>query len=165
MKINIIRTSTALLIRPFIKLIPKSSGFVILTFHNIPHDQMFWFETVIKLIYEHFEFAKPIDFYNYKDRTNFKKTKILLTFDDGFYSNRVLAEKILKKYDVKGIFFITEKFIGLNHKESLLFAQDNFYPNSQISDNQSGTYNAMSVEDLRWLIKNGHMTCFQKLSG
>jgi len=117
---------------------------------------MFWFERVIKFISEQYVFATPDDLYNYKNTSSNKKIKVLLTFDDGFYTNRVVAETILKKYNVKAIFFITEGFVGLDEEQSFEFSKLNFYPNSQIDETKKSEYQSMSLQDIKWLKKDGH---------
>ena len=67
------------------------------------------------------------------------KIKFLLTFDDGFLDNFLIALPILKKFNLKAIFFIPTKFIDtkdliwdynlflslLNHQKELKFEIDN----------------------------------------
>jgi len=155
MKVFIRKIST-LFLRPFLNLIPKKIGFVILTFHNIPHDKMSWFEHTISFIAQNFELADPNDLFSYKSGKQCLRTKVLITFDDGFYSNRIVAEKVLEKYNTKAIFFVTEKFIGLDPEEAFIFASNQFYPGSIINNSANHDYKAMSLNDLRWLISNGH---------
>ena len=53
------------LARYFLYFIPKSSGLIVLTFHNISNNQTLWFESVIKFISEKygFELVDSGDFY------------------------------------------------------------------------------------------------------
>ena len=105
----------------------------------------------------HFDFLSPEEFIKYDINCPSNKTKVLLTFDDGFYSNRVLAENVLGKYNIKAFFFITEKFLNLNSVESFKFSQINFYPNSILKFSAVDDYKSMSLLDIRWLLDNGHM--------
>ena len=42
---------------------------------------------------------------------------LLITFDDGFLSNRIVAEKILNPMNIKAIFFCISDFININNKQ------------------------------------------------
>ncbi len=108
----------------------KKSEFCIVTLHNISEKNFKWFEDFIDLIDKKYGFINPNDFLAKRRSID---NGVLLTFDDGFHSNRVIAENILKKYNVKAVFFVTEKFIGLQKKDSFKFSQKNFYPNSEIN--------------------------------
>jgi len=84
-------------------------------------------------------------------------TKVLLSFDDGFYSNIVITEKYLREFGVKAMYFITEKFIGLDSEASFSFAKNNFFPNSDISTNNKNSFSSMSWNDVKRLIELGHV--------
>jgi len=131
----------------------KKPEVCIVTLHNISEKQFKWFEDFIDFIDKKYGFINPNDFLAEGRKAN---NGVLLTFDDGFRSNRVVAESILKKYDVKAVFFITEKFVGLKKIDSIIFSQKNFYPNSKISQEQAQDNMAMSWSDVDWLASNGH---------
>jgi len=90
------------------------------------------------------------------DMPDNSKAKILITFDDGFFSNIILADKVLSKYGMRAIFFVAEGFIGLGEEESLKFAKDNLYPNSILSNDQQSECQSMSWDDVGWLVDQGH---------
>jgi len=131
----------------------KKPKVCVVTMHNISEIQFNWFEDFICFIDKKYGFINPCDFLSEKENIN---DGVLLTFDDGFYSNKVVAESILNKYNVKAMFFITEKFIGLNKADSFVFSQKNFYPNSKISQESSQDFISMKWSDVDWLIDNGH---------
>jgi len=151
MKYN--RIISASLIRIGSIFFKKKTEICIITLHNIPKNQFKWFENFIDFIDKKYGFIEPDDFLSRKSNIN---SGVILTFDDGFYSNRVVAEKILKKYNVKAIFFITEKFVNLNKIDSFLFSQENFYPKSKISKEQKEEFRSMTWNDVDWLAVNGH---------
>ena len=41
----------------------------------------------------------------------------MLTFDDGFYSNYIIAKEVLKPLGIKAIFFVTTEFIDSKNKD------------------------------------------------
>jgi peptidoglycan/xylan/chitin deacetylase (PgdA/CDA1 family) len=132
--------------------LPKTSGIVVITLHNIEPIYYKWFSKLIDQLSSKFEFINFEDFEKYRDCDDIK---ILLTFDDGFYSNRYVAEKYLSKHDIKALFFITEGFIELFKEDSYNFSKRNFYPNSNI-ETKKNFLNAMSWDDIAWLIEKGH---------
>jgi len=131
----------------------KKSRVCVVTMHNISETQFNWFEDFICFIDKKYGFINPCDFISEKENIT---DGVLLTFDDGFYSNKVVAENILNKYNVKAMFFIAEKFIGLNKADSFIFSQNNFYPNSKISQERAQDFVSMKWSDVDWLIDNGH---------
>ncbi len=142
------------LLGSFLSLMPIKKGVVVLTLHNVPSNYYEWFESFMLYLLDNYEFINPFQFTE-KNLNKEGPPQILLTFDDGFYSNRVLAETVLSKYGVKGIFFITEDFIG--EKKSTSFIRKTFYPNSPLVYKNIDKYMPMSWTDVSWLSDNGHM--------
>lgn len=139
-------------LRPFLSLMPATNGVVALTLHNIEEKYYEWFDKFISMVDKKYGFITPEEFNNNFDDI---KLKVLLTFDDGFYSNKVVAEQILAKYNVKAIFFITEDFIGLDENNAYEFANNNFYPKSNISNNKK-VQQSMNWDEVKWLNDQGH---------
>ena len=131
--------------RPFFSLVARQKGLVVVTLHNIKSTDFEWFSQLIEFIDNNFGIM-----------SDSSETKVILTFDDGFLSNVILADKVLSKYGVKALFFITEGFIGLDNDDAFQFAQQYFYPNSHLSDNLKSECKAMSWEDVRFLVAQGH---------
>ncbi len=150
-----IRTIIARIVQFFSVLMPKSQGITVVTLHNILERDFQWFEEFVTYIDGTYGFINPDDFFN--NYINIGKVpKILLTFDDGFLSNKILAESILEKYNTKAIFFVTEGFIGLNLTDSFSFSDRNFYPASKINKEDIGNHRSMSLDDVKWLSNHGH---------
>jgi len=145
---------TNYLIRPLFWFLQKKKGIVILTFHNICKSDYDWFGEIIDYLYRNYEFANYSDF---KEANKlFSETKIFISFDDGYFSQFYLAKQYLDPYRIKGIFFITENFIGLKGKKAYDFATKNFYPKSEVSFKVEDS-DAMSWSDIDYLNKNGHI--------
>ncbi len=151
---NVSRKIMSVLLDPFLSFIPPKRGVVVVTLHNIPSRHFLWFELFVKKMSKYYEFINP-----FQINTEFldinSKTKILLSFDDGFKSNRILAENILATLGIRGLFFITEDFIG--ERKSTAFMNRTFYPNSPRKLLSQEETTPMSWDDLRWLVDNGHM--------
>lgn len=154
MKFINVRIIIASLLRVRSIFFKKKPEACIVTLHNIPKTQVKWFKNFIDFIDKKYGFINPSEFLEKGKNVN---NGVLLTFDDGFYSNRVIAESVLKEYNIKAMFFIAEKFIGLKEADSFVFSQNNFYPNSKISQEEVQDNVAMSWSDVDWLASNGHI--------
>jgi len=62
------------------------------------------FEKQVAYLKKHFTFIHPHDIF--KTRPPSLRKELLLTFDDGFRNNAVLAAPILRKYNVPALFFV-----------------------------------------------------------
>ena len=122
----------------------------VLTFHNIPESSYDWFEKLIRFLSQITEFVDPKNFSLCSN-----ENKILLTFDDGFLSNKYIAENILDKYNIKALFFIPVNFIDLSSNDSKKFAQKRFFPQRNIIP-EDGEIMSMKWTDLENLLENGH---------
>ena len=133
----------------------ENSVLRILIHHDIKSDeQIISFKNQINSLSKEFDFISPKEF---EDTINFGKVKgkkLLLTFDDGFKSNRIIAESILNKKGIKALFFIVTDFIGLK-KNSLNYSKiiRNIYPNGPTLNEFS---EPMDNDDIQFLIDSGH---------
>ena len=133
----------------------ENSVLRILIHHDIKSDeQIISFKNQINSLSKEFDFISPKEF---EDTINFGKVKgkkLLLTFDDGFKSNRIIAESILNKKGIKALFFIVTDFIGLK-KNSLNYSKiiRNIYPNEPTLNELS---EPMDNDDIQFLINSGH---------
>ena len=150
-----IRQLAVNLLRPVLSLSKTNEGLVAVTLHNILEENEEWFDQFISTIVSTYGFVDPkIDL---SKPLAAEGLKVLLTFDDGFRSNRIIAEKILDKYGVKGVFFLTEGFIGLSPQDAVTFSDRRFYPNSKLNITDPLRYAAMSWDEVRWLQENNHV--------
>jgi len=84
---------------------------------------------------------------------------LLLSFDDGFYSNRIIAEDILNPLGIKALFFVVSSFVALkNSDEQINFIKSNLYPDWRGHEYPENIDNmrSMSHDDLKYLVSNGH---------
>ena len=57
---------------------------------------------------------------------------LLITFDDGLISNRIVAEKVLNPLGIKAIFFVVTDFIDIkNVDDARQFVADNIIPKAK----------------------------------
>ena len=81
---------------------------------------------------------------------------LLLTFDDGFASNRRLAEQVLKALGIRALFFVVSDFVSVADRvEARQFIARNIYPGSNADDLPTHWYN-MGWGDLEALLHQGH---------
>ena len=145
-----------------VKLVPKKTGHVAVTLHNISSENFGWVYQTICHIKAKYGFIEPGNVMS-DGAQHPSLPRVLLTFDDGFASNRHVAENVLLPLGVRGLFFVTNNFIGLPKSEAYTFAQRHFYPSRNIAPSD-GDVSAMGWQDLEWLMSNGHIIGAHTLS-
>lgn len=79
---------------------------------------------------------------------------LILTFDDGFYSNYRVGAPLLEKYGIAGWFFLPTEFLGTPPSEQHAFAkQGNMYLDEELLDPESNERLAMTWDEARDLAK------------
>ena len=123
-----------------------------LTFHNIQYKYFDNLKNIFEFLNKNYEVVDPkFDFFSH----NKKSKKILITFDDGFLSQRKFTEEILDPLGIKALFFIPYNFIGLNSKKSYEYSQNFFFPSRKINK-EDGDLKSMNWNDIEFLINHGH---------
>jgi peptidoglycan/xylan/chitin deacetylase (PgdA/CDA1 family) len=123
----------------------KINEFRILLLHDIEEEYYEKFDRLIFNLNKKWEIIKPEDYIEKRDTGG---NKLLITFDDGFKSNYEIAVNILKKYNIKALFFVATDFI--DGKDII----SKIYPN--IKKNKLKNYESMSWSNLATLLENGH---------
>tara|TARA_Y100000385_G_scaffold76816_1_gene77777 strand:- start:972 stop:1817 length:846 start_codon:yes stop_codon:yes gene_type:complete len=133
----------------------------VLIYHDVKTEkQIKLFKKQILSLKKEYEFISPNDLD--KDFINTSKNKILLSFDDGFKSNRKLAEEVLNELNIKALFFIISDFVGVK-KQSEKYKKiiHNIYPSGP---NKSELSDPMDHDDIKFLISSGHQIGCHTLS-
>lgn len=132
--------------------------------HDIPSDKYNEFTQKIKFISKKWQF---ISVNQLEDHISGKKLlkgrNVLLTFDDGFLSNRLVADKILNKFNIKALFFVVSNFVSKEtYEEQQSFIKNNLYPSWREHDYPSNIneMKSMNLEDLKHLVDCGHTIGF-----
>jgi peptidoglycan/xylan/chitin deacetylase (PgdA/CDA1 family) len=130
----------------------------ILIYHDIPYKDFDKFEAQIKCIDRDYGFIRPDDLQDIlAGKMKYTGTKVLLTFDDGFKSNSLLAEKVLDSLGIKAIFFISPGFINAkNRDEQKTFIAKNIYKNGFKPEEIPDDMMPMSWPDIEYLLDQGH---------
>ena len=105
----------------FIKKIGKKGGFIssdslrVIAYHDIPHNQKESLIVQLNWIKTQWNILSPAQFESMiLGDEPIIGDNILITFDDGFMSNRIVADEILKPMGIKAIFFVVSDFVGEN---------------------------------------------------
>lgn len=81
---------------------------------------------------------------------------LLLAFDDGFASNRVVAEEVLNPLGIKALFFVMSDLVDMtNVEEARHFIAQNIYPGTHAAGLPAHWRN-MGWTDLEALLQQGH---------
>lgn len=136
------------------------SGYVkVLMYHHIPKSKQELFKRQIQFLASSNKFLTPIQFQEFlQGKHNISDAKLLITFDDGFKSNRIVAEEILHPLDIKGIFFVSTGFIGLQDTQKRNeFIVQQIYDGHANSSEISSDMEPLTWEDLKYLLAQGHV--------
>lgn len=129
----------------------------VMLFHDISPENLSKFSNQITHLIRSWEFITTEQFVRILSGSEeIKKKSILLTFDDGFYSNRIVVEKILNPLGIKALFFIVSEFAALSPQDNWRgFVSKHIWPGlieSEVPDH----WNNMSWRDLEFLLDSGH---------
>ena len=129
----------------------------VLLYHDISLEEEESFYNQLVWLKKDWNFVTPIQFEEMiLGRIPIIGNNLLITFDDGLLSNRVVAEKILNPMGIKAIFFIISEFAKIKEpSEARKFISLNLIPGSKLQDIPSQWSN-LQWHDLSALVKQGH---------
>lgn len=129
----------------------------VLLYHDIaPHHEAS-FDVQLRWLAKSWQFVTPQQFSEILDGVlPLKHDSLLLTFDDGFLSNRGVAERILNPLKIRALFFIVSNFAKLSTEDDWRrFVAQNIDPGLRPEDVPFSKQN-MSIDDLKFLNNTGH---------
>ena len=129
----------------------------VLLYHDIPTNEEDSFYNQLVWLQKDWNIVTPLQFEEMiSGKAPIEGNNLLITFDDGLASNRVIAEKILNPMGIKAIFFVVSEFIKIkNHLEARNFVSKYIIPESNIKD-IPGHWRNMQWIDLSALLSQGH---------
>jgi peptidoglycan/xylan/chitin deacetylase (PgdA/CDA1 family) len=129
----------------------------VLLFHGIAPEHMDNFARHLEILSQSWAFLSPVTFEDYlSGGVTLERDSLLLTFDDGYESQRRAAEKVLNPFGIQAIFFaITEYAILPESDDWRAFVSREIWPTKQPSEIPDHWRN-MNVDDLKFLIDSGH---------
>ena len=122
---------------PFLKFYKREKGISSIIFHHVDEKEFPYFKRLISRLDKEIGFINPRNIESlFSERNNIYSKKILLTFDDGFKSNYVLAKSVLDPMNIKSIFFVNPNFALLGTRsEQLHFMKENILIDKSNLDN------------------------------
>lgn len=135
----------------------NSNYFRILNFHHIALQNFDKIKKNLIFLSKDHDFINPSDLALLKEKNfQFTKKTLLLTFDDGFFSQKKFAVEVLKELNIKAIFFVIPNFVSANDLEkSKYFIKNNILDSVNLHRFDNNMRN-MQIDDLKYLIQNGH---------
>jgi len=132
----------------------------VLLFHDIPLNEKDSFKEKILFLSKRWKFISAETFAKYlKGKLNLSGNNLLLSFDDGFSSNRIVAEEILNPLGIKAIFFVVTDFIKLiSLEDQRKFIKERLYPEWRKHPLPENFHEmgSLSYADLKFLLQTGH---------
>lgn len=130
----------------------------VLLYHDIPPQYEEAFASQLRWISRTWKFVKPREFEMMLcGDVPVMQDCVLLSFDDGFSSNRRVAEMVLNPMGIKAIFFVVSNFIELSRDDDWKgFISKYIYP--AFSPNMvPNHWNNMTWDDLTYLLETDHL--------
>ena len=114
-------------IRLALKFIPAKRGIVFLTLHHIDSSEVEWLCEVLD------DLKRSYDFIDVKDIEEVvrlpirdSRPKLVLTFDDAFACQKMVADECLSSRNIKALFFVPTAFVALEGQGALNFTKASF---------------------------------------
>ena len=129
----------------------------VINIHNIDQNQFSELEMLIlDLKKNSWQFITPTEFLLLKNNpNNILGKNVLVTFDDGYKSQYEFAKIILKKYNIKAIFFVINDFVLIKDEYKNNFIKNKLFPNTINMD--ISKFDNMKLSQLKELIDDNHI--------
>jgi len=130
----------------------------VLIYHDINPSLCEAFANQLRWLSRRWKFVSPAQFGAMVDgEVPIRGDNLMLTFDDGFASNRLIAEKVLNPMGIKALFFVVSDLVAIDNQEK---AKE--YIDRNIKSVESGQeipydWNNMGWSDLESLLEQGHV--------
>ena len=130
-------------------------SFRILNVHDILEKDFDNLEKILIHLKNKWEFIDPSEI---TKLNKIQKKYILLTFDDGYKSQKLFADKILNKHNIKAIFFVVTDFIECSTKEDAKnFVLKNIDETVDQNIERFSEVDNMNLDNLKELISHNHV--------
>ena len=139
------------------RCVGESKSIRVLLYHDIQPEEYTSFQLQLEWLSHRWTFISPDDFSNIiNGNTTINSDSLLLTFDDGFASNRRIVEEILNPIGIKALFFIVSDFANIeDEEEARQFVIQHIQPGIS-RDNLPKHLTNMRWPDLEALLDYGH---------
>ena len=114
----------------------KEARLRVLLYHDIASEDQVDFERQLNWLSQRWSFISPDHFTEVLNgEKTIQKDSLLLTFDDGFASNRNVVEEILNPMGIKALFFIISDFVNIeDYEEARRFIVKHIQPGKSLDD-------------------------------
>ena len=135
----------------------RSKRLRVLLYHDIAPEEHEVFESQLGWLSRHWTFISPDQFTSLiNGEATIQNNSLLLTFDDGFASNLIVAEKILNPMGIQALFFVVSDFVAIeDYEEARQFIVRHIQPGTSMDELPTHLYN-MRWTDLEVLLELGH---------
>jgi peptidoglycan/xylan/chitin deacetylase (PgdA/CDA1 family) len=125
------------------------------------------FEEQLKFLKKWYKIIGFEDLYQNQDKDRMPKNALIITFDDGYEDNYFNAYPILKKYDLKAVFFIAANKMENQNNVPYWWDRAYYYLNRINIDveTEDTPSNSNEVISLFKIYSNNRSALFQKLNG
>ena len=129
----------------------------VLLYHDIAPDEIEKFSHQLLWLSKRWNFVSPEQFESMvRGDELLQGDNLLLTFDDGFASNRIVAEKILNPMGIHALFFVVPDFVEIDEPElAQQFISKNIIPGLS-TERILSHWNNLNWTDLEMLLEQGH---------
>ncbi len=129
----------------------------ILIYHDISPRELDRFAAQLHWLSKSWTFISPQQFESMmRGHTPMSGANLLLSFDDGFASQRKIVEEVLNPMGIKALFFVVSDFVNISAgADCRAFIAQNICPGLPIEAIPDHWRN-MSWLDLEWLLEAGH---------
>jgi peptidoglycan/xylan/chitin deacetylase (PgdA/CDA1 family) len=129
----------------------------VLTYHDIAPEEETQFAAQLRWLARSWRFVSAEQFAALVSGDEpVRGRNLLLTLDDGFASNRRVAEQVLKPMGIRALLFAVSDFVSLvDREEARHFIVRHIQPGRSVDELPAHLYN-MSWSDLEALLEQGH---------
>jgi peptidoglycan/xylan/chitin deacetylase (PgdA/CDA1 family) len=129
----------------------------VLLYHDVGPGERRAFADQLRWLARHWNFVTPQQFGDMvAGVAPIRGPNLLLTFDDGYASNRAAAEEVLEPLGIRALFFVVSDFIALeDRQEAREFIARHILPGSK-ADALPVHLENMKWRDLEYLLDRGH---------
>lgn len=130
----------------------------VLIYHDVPARYLPQYEAQLRALAREWQFISPHEFETLMSgEMPIVGRKLLVTFDDGFASNRTVAEQVLRPLGIRALFFVVPGFVDCGDRDSSRrYIAERIQPGRRIEDLDVGLGN-MTWDDLGALLEQGHV--------
>lgn len=138
------------------RLALNKAALYVVNYHGTQKKFLSNFKKQLQFFKSHFTILSPDQLASFYAGQLTKGPYLLLTFDDGIRNN-LLAARLLDEQNIKGLFFIVPEFINTSAgKQKEYFIRCIRPVINPVIDHEREDFEAMSWNDLRTLLNNGH---------